>query len=125
MTAIRLGVLYFAAVFAIGFVFGTFRTLVLAPRLGELAAVAIELPMMLSAAWIICGWLLRDRKASLSEATGMAAVAFLLLMLAEAALSVVLSGRTVTEHLALYSEPAHLLGLAGQIAFASFPLIRR
>ena len=125
MTAIRLGCFYFAAVFAIGFVFGTFRTLFLAPRLGEFAAVVTELPMILAAAWIICGWLLRDRNASLSEAAGMAAVAFLMLMLAETALSVVLSGRSVTQHLALYSEPAHLLGLAGQIAFASFPFIRR
>jgi hypothetical protein len=55
----------------------------------------------------------------------MGAVAFILLMLAEAALSVGLSGRTVTGHLALYGEPAHLLGLAGQIVFATFRLMRR
>jgi len=125
MRAIRLGALYFAAVFAVGFALGTIRMLVLVPRLGELAAVAIELPVILTAAWIICGWLLRGRKLSRSEATGTGAVAFVLLMLTETALSVVLSGRTVTGHLALYAESARLLGLAGQIAFASFPLIRR
>jgi hypothetical protein len=68
---------------------------------------------------------LRDRGLTRSEAAGTGAVAFVLLMLAEAALSVGLSGRTVTEHLALYGEPAHLLGLAGQMAFATFPLMRR
>jgi hypothetical protein len=121
MTAIRLGAIYFAAVFVVGFALGTIRTLVLVPRLGEIGAVAAELPVILAAAWIICGRLVRDRGLTRSEAAGTGAVAFVLLMLAEAALSVGLSGRTVTEHLALYGEPAHLLGLAGQMAFATFP----
>jgi hypothetical protein len=125
MTAIRLGAVYFAAVFTVGFVLGAIRTLVLGPRLGELGAVAVELPIILAAAWIICGRLLRDRGLTRPEAAGTGAIAFVLLMLAEAALSVVLSGRTLTGHLALYGEPAHLLGLAGQIAFATFPLMRR
>jgi hypothetical protein len=125
MRAIGLGAVYFAAVFMVGFVLGTIRTLVLVPRLGEFGAVAAELPVILAAAWVICGRLLRNRKLTRSEAAGTGAVAFVLLMLAEAALSVVLSGRTVTGHLVLYGEPAHLLGLAGQIAFAFFPLMRR
>ncbi|TIY03385.1 MAG: hypothetical protein E5V18_16480 [Mesorhizobium sp.] len=124
MRAIRLGALYFASVFAVGFALGTIRMLVLVPQLDELGAVAVELPVILTAAWIICGWLLRGRKLSLCEAAGTGAVAFVLLMLTEAALSVVLSGRTVIGHMALYAEPAHLLGLAGQIAFALFPVIR-
>lgn len=125
MRAMRLGGLYFAEVFAVGFLLGTVRTLVLAPRLGELGGVAVELPVILIAAWIICGRILRHRRLSLSEAAGTGAVAFALLMLAEAALSAVLSNRTIAEHLALYTEPAHLLGLAGQIAFAVFPMMRR
>ena len=125
MRGIRLGAVYFAAVFTVGFVLGTIRTLVLVPRLGEPGAVAAELPVILAAAWIICGRLVRDRGLTRPEAAGTGAIAFVLLMLAEAALSVVLSGRTLTGHLALYGEPAHLLGLAGQIAFASFPLMQR
>ncbi|TIX75996.1 MAG: hypothetical protein E5V21_21505, partial [Mesorhizobium sp.] len=70
MRAIRLGAVYFASVFAVGFALGTIRMLVLVPQLDELGAVAVELPVILTAAWIICGWLLRGRKLSLSEAAG-------------------------------------------------------
>ena len=42
--------LYFAATFAAGFALGTFRTLFLAPRVGEFVAVLIELPIMLAVA---------------------------------------------------------------------------
>lgn len=123
--ALRLGLLYFAAVFALGFALGTLRTFVLAPALGALGAVLVELPVILGAAWLICGRLLRRRRLSLPAAAVMGATAFALLMLGEAALSVLLAGRTLAQHLALYAEPAHLLGLAGQLAFAGFPLLRR
>jgi hypothetical protein len=31
----------------------------------------------------------------------------------------------LAEHLALYAEPAHLIGLMAQLAFAAFPMLRR
>lgn len=54
----------------------------------------------------------------------MGAIAFLLLMGAEAGLSTLLAGRTLAEHLALYSQLPHQVGLAGQLAFALFPWIQ-
>jgi len=43
------GALYALIVFLIGFIFGTVRVLLLAPRLGEIAAVVLETPVMLAA----------------------------------------------------------------------------
>ena len=51
--------LYVATVFAAAFILGTLRVLVLAPRLGELAAVTLEVPVVLGLSWIVAGWVLR------------------------------------------------------------------
>lgn len=118
------GAAYFAAVFAAGFALGVLRTTVLTPAIGHLAAVAIELPVILAIAWFACGALMRRMTPTRGGAVVMGAVAFVLLMAAEAALSVLLFGRSLPEHFALYARPAHLLGLAGQIAFAAFPIVR-
>lgn len=118
------GAAYFAAVFAAGFALGVLRTTVLTPAIGRLAAVAIELPVILAIAWVACGAVLRRVALTRSEATMMGAVAFVLLMAAEAALSVLLFGRSLPEHFALYARPGHLLGLGGQLVFATFPLVR-
>ena len=53
------GAAYFAIVFAVGFALGTVRTLFLASRFGEQLAVVMELPIILGASWIACGWVLR------------------------------------------------------------------
>ncbi|HRL76757.1 MAG TPA: hypothetical protein PK440_18635 [Candidatus Accumulibacter phosphatis] len=100
------------------------RTLLLVPRVGETAAVLVELPIMLGASWLICGRILRRSPLSPGEAVVTGACAFVLLMIAELSLSVLLAKRTLPAHLALYSETAHLLGLAGQIVFALFPVVR-
>ena len=42
---------YFALVFLLGFAFGLLRVLVLAPKYGEVAAVLIEVPIVLALAW--------------------------------------------------------------------------
>lgn len=123
--ALVLGLVYFTAVFALGFALGTLRVLVLGPRLGELGAVAAELPVILAGAWLVCGRLLAGRRLGRAEAAAMGATAFTLLMLAEAALSWLAFGRSLAGHVALYAEPPQLLGLAGQLAFAAFPLLRR
>jgi ABC-type uncharacterized transport system permease subunit len=122
--ALRAGCTYFAGVFAVGFLLGVLRTLVLAPRIGETLAVLIELPIILGVSWLICGHILRRSPLSSGEAVVMGASAFVLLMIAEMSMSILLANRTLSAHLALYSERSHLLGLAGQTAFALFPVVQ-
>jgi hypothetical protein len=125
--ALRAGAAYFALVFALGFVMGTARVLALAPILGETRATLIELPVMLAASWLLCGWCVRRfgvPAASADRAT-MGTFAFALLMLAEASLSILGFGRSFAEHLARYGEAGPALGLAAQIFFAAFPVVRR
>lgn len=121
------GTVYFAVVFAIGFALGTVRTLWLVPRLGEELAVVIELPFMLAASWVVCGWVLRSRSvdARMGPRLLMGVVAFALLMLAEVGLSVVAFDRSPAEHVAELTTRRGLLGLAGQTVFALIPLLRR
>lgn len=113
---------YWAAIFALGFVLGTVRTLWLAPALGAPAAVLIELPVMLAAAWfcaraILARWPLASRP----NALAMGSLAFALLMAAELLLGIFAFGLTTGAWLARLGEPAGLVGLAGQIGFAVIP----
>ena len=123
----RAGVAYFALVFALGFAFGAVRTLLVTrfPEISRLAAVLVELPLMLTASWWICRHLIRRLAVpdTLRERAVMGAVAFALTMLAEAVLDALLGGETLVGHFALYREPAHALGLAGQVAFGLMPFI--
>lgn len=119
------GFSYFALVFAVGMAFGTLRVMAVEPRLGTLAATLLELPLMLGLAWAICGWLIRRFEVApdLFNRVAMGGLAFALLMLAEVALTIFLLGGTVRGHFEAYRQAAQQLGLAGQVAFASFPLL--
>lgn len=63
-TPIRPGIAYFALVFVLGFLLGTVRTLFVrdAPAAGRLLGVLIELPIMLSASWFLCRYVIRRLK---------------------------------------------------------------
>lgn len=115
------GIVYVASVFAAGFVLGVLRTLVLVPLLGQFGAVLVELPVILTIAWLVCTRILRRWPQLPPAAAAMGGIAFLLLMLAEAGLSTVLAGRSLADHLALYAQLSHQVGLAGQLAFSVFP----
>ncbi|MCW3836301.1 hypothetical protein ACFQ1E_11260 [Sphingomonas canadensis] len=122
---IRAALAYFAIVFAAGFVLGALRTLWLAPAIGPMAAVAAELPLMLGVSWIACGWCLtRFGPLAAPRRAAMGGVAFALLMASELGLALALGGTTNGWAAALLT-PQGLLGLAGQIAFAAMPLVRR
>lgn len=125
--AVGAGLVYFALTFAAGFALGTIRTLAISPRVGELAAVIVECPVMLNLAWIACGWTVRrcHVPAIASERLVMGVVAFATLILAEAGVGIALFGRTVAEHIGSYARPAAQVGLAAQIVYAAFPLMRR
>ena len=123
-SALRAGVVYFLAVFAAGFVLGVLRTLFVAPRIGVLAAVAVELPIVLAVGWWVSARLQRGSSRTSRDAVLMGGTAFVLLMLAEVSLSIALFGRTFAEHLSLYVDADHQLGLAGQIACALIPMVQ-
>ncbi len=124
--SVAAGFAYFGATFLVGFVLGVARTLLLEPLVGEALAVTIEIPFILGFSWLVCRWLIRKMRvgsAVLDRAT-MGVAAFVLLMASEFAISVCFAGRDLAGHLALYQEAPNLLGLAGQIAFALFPVVQ-
>lgn len=121
------GMMYFAVVFSAGFVLGTLRTLAVEPAVGGLTATLLELPLMLSVSWFAAGFVLRRRRRPMSLVGRllMGAVAFAFLMVGELAISAVAFGRTPETHFALYQALEAQIGLAGQIAFAATPALRR
>ena len=90
--AINAGALYAITVFSIGFILGTIRVLLLAPRLGETTAVIIEAPIMLAASWFICRWCVDrlDVRRTVPVRSLMSLVGFAVLMSAEVGLGAVL-----------------------------------
>jgi hypothetical protein len=114
---------YFALIFTLGVFLGTARTLWLAPRVGELAAVSCELPLMLAASWWAAGECVRHfRVEEVPSRVAMCMIAFWLLQAAELALSVMIGGLTPAQHVAAFATPAGALGLAGQAAFGVLPM---
>jgi hypothetical protein len=126
LTASRAGLVYFLIVFAIGFVLGTIRVLVVVPRFGDTNAVMLELPVMLAASWFACRWIVARFAVppAVAPRLTMGGLAFALLMLAELAVSVAAFGRTPGQHVATYLTPASQLGLAAQLGFALLPLLQ-
>lgn len=123
--AAKAAAVYFCPVFAVAFALGVVRTMLVAPAVGALAAVAIEVPLILCLSWFVCGWVVRHfLLKSILERAFAGLVAFMLLMAAELALALIL-GRSATSWLGEIGTAPGLLGLAGQIGFAAMPLIRR
>lgn len=118
---------YFLIVFAVGFVFGTIRTLTTADTPdARLLAVAIELPAIIAVSWLACRHTIRRFNVVPDTAVrlAMGAIAFGFLMVAELLLDAALAGRSAMEHFALYAQPAHMLGPAGQVVFALLPWVQ-
>ena len=121
MTALSLGLRYSAGVFAIAFALGTIRTLWLAPAIDAIAAVAIEVPLILALSWWWGRRLLARQPLSLAGRAVMGGTAFVWLMLAEFGLAFAF-GRAPGAYLASFFTAYGLLGLAGQLVFAALPL---
>jgi len=116
---------YFVIVFGLAFLLGVVRTIVIAPRVGDLAAVLIETPVILLISWWAAHWSIRQFSipAGVADRLGMGLVAFLLLMSAETALSHLLFDRSFAQQFAAYSTPAGAIGLAAQTVFGLIPLV--
>ena len=124
--ALKAGTVYFAVVYAFGFVFGTVRVLVVMPLVGETVAVLFEAPIMLLVSWIAARWSARTFSvpATLLPRIVMGAAAFALLLLGELAVSTLVFGRSLAETLVTYRSLPGLLGLSAQLIFALLPLVQ-
>jgi hypothetical protein len=120
------GIAYGLAVFAIGCVLGTVRVLLLAPRVGPTIAVSVEVPIILMASWFLSSVLMKRLgvSAEIGPRILVGAAAFAVLMSMEVGLSVGLFHRSIGEYLAGLRSPAGAIGLAAQVCFATFPLLR-
>ena len=116
---------YTLTVFALGFVLGTLRVLIVAPRFGPTPAVLLELPIMLAASFLIARWAVRrwHVPAQTGPRALMGVLAFALLMLCELAVSLTLFGNSLSEHLAGYTQARAWPGLAAQAVFAAMPCL--
>jgi hypothetical protein len=119
------GAVYFAVMFALGFLLGPVRELLLAPRFCAAAAAAIEAVPMLVGMAFVAPW--AARLLQLPPATAarlrMGATGLVLLVLAESALDWLLRGRGLW--LERTRTPAGWIGLGLLAAFAAMPLLRR
>ena len=125
--ALKAGALYFAMVFAFAFAVGVVRVLIVAPRVGPLAAVMLEAPLVIAVSGLAARWCVT--RLGVGQGTGirlaMGFFAFALLMAAELAGSVLMSGLTPAQHFAAFLQPAGAVGLLAQIVFALVPFLSR
>lgn len=120
------GMAYGTALFCIGFVLGTIRTLLITPSLGREGAVLIELPFMAFAAWFLARFFVkrwsiqpkwRDR-----FVVGLAAL--FVGMGLELALGVTLQQQSLGDVVAFMLVQENRLGLLGQLIVFAFTLIQ-
>ena len=128
LRAIGGGAAYAAMVFAFAFITGAIRTVLTSQNLGitPLVGSLIELPIILFFAWQVCHSVMRWMRVSpdLNVRLLTCATALIAILAAEFSLSAFVLGRSLPDFLGTYGQPEALLGLAGQIIFATFPLFR-
>lgn len=125
IAAIIAGLLYYAAVFSFAFVLGVARTLIIAPWLGTTAAVLIEVPIVVSASWVVARRLLRRRPLSLSQRASMGALGLVLLMASEVLLARLIRDQSIGQWVAELFTPVGMVGLVGELAFGDIPLLMK
>lgn len=124
---VKSALVYFTIVFTMAFAMGIVRVLVLIPRIGALPAVLIELPLLLTVSWLVCRrvttrWAVPARTGPRLK---MGLLAFSILMITEAVMSVWLFGRPFDAFLADLFTLTGILGLTGQMLFGLIPWIQK
>lgn len=120
------GLVYFVVVYAAGFALGAIRVTLIVPHLGETLAVLMEAPIILAISWMASHWSIA--RFQVPSAAGarvlMGALAFAVLMVVELGVSAWLFDSSVAQRFVGYRSVAGVIGLATQIAFATFPWVQ-
>ena len=125
MQILKAGVLYFALVFAAGFVLGTIRTLWMAPSFGTRTAELMEAPIMLVATILAARWVARLLSLPPTAATrlGVGFLALGFMLGAEFTVILLVRGLTIGEYLASRDPVAGTVYIVMLGIFAVMPLL--
>jgi hypothetical protein len=117
--------LYFAIVFAVGFLLGPVRVLWLEPRVGPILATACEAPFLLAAMVVVARWVPRLVRLPLDRASLllMGGGALVLQQVADFAVGIGLRDIGPSEQLAQFTTLQGLIYAALLIAFVVMPLL--
>jgi hypothetical protein len=125
MQVFEAGALYFALVFAVGFVLGAIRTTWIVPRMGARRAELMEMPIMLLVTIIAARWAVLKFAGPpvLSARIGMGCIALVLMLVAEFGLMLSLRGLSITQYLATRDPVSGTVYYAMLVVFAAMPLL--
>lgn len=123
MRTLGVGLLYLAVCFGVGFMLGPIRELVLRPRLGELGALLIEAPAMLTVVTIAAWQLVRHSGLQPRAALFAGLTALLGLLLLDGLVGSFLRGLTVREQLDRFATLPGAVTLTLYAAFAVAPCL--
>jgi hypothetical protein len=121
---LKAGALYFALVFGAGFALGTFRVLLVVPRLGARTAELIEAPVMLAVTFLAASWAVRRLAVppASNRRLGMGSVALVLILAAEFTLVLWVRGLSLREYFATLDPVSGTVYYALLGVFAVMPL---
>jgi hypothetical protein len=124
---VKAGALYFALVFAVGFVLGAIRTLWVVPRVGARAAELMEMPIMLAVTIVAARWTVLRLSVPMiwSARLEMGCIALVLMLIAEFGFLLWIRGLPIKEYFATrdpVSGAAYYLLL---VVFAIMPFLAR
>ena len=122
---LKAGLLYFAIVFGMGFVFGAIRTVWIVPRVGTRLAELMETPIMLVVTIVAARWIVLHLAipSTPSARLGMGGIALCMLLIAEFGLVLWLRGLSIREYLATRDPVSGAVYYMMLGAFAIMPLL--
>lgn len=118
--------IYFLVIFIFGFVFGTIRVLWLTPKIGEIFAILLEVPIMICISYFIAGRIIANSEFPKIDINllMMGEIAFVLLIASEFLLGIFGFGRSFEIIITNLISPAGMFGLFGQVIFGIIPFLR-
>ncbi len=127
MASVVGGLVYFAITYTVGFALGTVRQLILAPALGDTAALLVEMPLILAAAFFAARAVVRRLPdvSSFVDRMIVGCVGFTALLGCEYAMAAILRGWTFQQWLESFGTRTGAISLLMFLIFAVLPLTVR
>ena len=125
MQMLEAGTVYFALVFAVGFVLGVIRTLWVVPRVGTRKAELTEMPVMLVVTILAAHWtvLRLAVQPMLSARIGMGCIALVLMLVAEFGFVLWIRRLSTKEYFSTRDPVSGTAYYAMLVVFAAMPML--